>query len=49
MARAGMLSLGLLLAGQLAAQSECSNVEDNLLSWLRANGGYVSQFTQSSS
>ena len=44
-----ILSLGLLLAGQLAVQSECSNVEDNLLSWLRANGGFVSRLTRSSS
>ena len=43
-----ILSLGLLLAGQLAVQSECSNVEDNLLSWLRANGGFVSRLTRSS-
>ena len=46
---AGVLSLGLLLAGQLAVQSVCSNVEENLLSWLRANGGFVSRLTCSSS
>ena len=44
-----ILSLGLLLAGQLAVQSECSIVEDNLLSWLRASGGFVSRLTRSSS
>ena len=38
----GILSLGLLLAGHLAAHIGCSNVEDNLLRWLRANGGFVS-------
>ena len=45
----GILSLGLLLAGQLAAHSGCSNVEDSLLSWLRANAGFVSRLTHSSS
>ena len=45
----GVLSLGLLLAGQLAAQAGCSSVEDNLLSWLRANGGFVSGLIHSSS
>ena len=49
MAWTDILSLGLLLAGQLAVQSECSNAEGNLLSWLRANGGFVSRLTHSSS